>query len=104
TGAKVLGTQSATGKQASTYTYGTANHPTAIWVKVTASPDQNVYGGWTLVCQKGSEQKPGERNFAGPTPFIQQIPFPVPDPDTCTVAAEAALDGTGTITVTLLVK
>jgi hypothetical protein len=81
----------ATGALAICTVTGTVNHPKKIWVHVTAQPNQQVQGHWTMSCSKGTGARTKSGNIAGMTPLTHLLPMPYKLPKSCTVSADAQL-------------
>jgi hypothetical protein len=96
-----IGHEDAQGDYATAVASGEADHPSTIWVRVEASPNQTATVYWTMVCSEGygSGSKDGE--FSGTTAIDRALEFPMPNPDTCYVSASAQIDGSGTLDVYL---
>jgi hypothetical protein len=81
----------ATGALAICTVTGTVNHPQKIWMHVTADPNQQVQGSWTMTCSKGTGARTKSGNVAGMTPLTHKLPMPYKLPKSCTVSADAQL-------------
>jgi hypothetical protein len=103
-GGKIIGSSSAAGDYAIAQASGTAKHPHAVLVRVTAKPSQRVSGAWSLVCTKGFGAGTKSGNVKGRAPFTQPLTLPMRSVDSCIVSANAQLSGSGRITVQLLAQ
>jgi hypothetical protein len=83
---------------------GTAMRPTAIELKVTASPNIRTAAGYTIQCRKGSIKKKGVGKANGRTPITKAIALPLAHPAVCIVVASATLPRTTKMTVTILAR
>jgi hypothetical protein len=81
---------------------GLAMRPTAIRMKVTASPNIRTVAGYTIQCRKGSRKKKGVGKANGRTPITKAVILPMAHPDSCVVVASATLAATTKMTLTVL--
>ena len=101
TGWKIIGQGVARGKFTVAAASGTAIRPTAIQMKVTASPNIRTAAGYSIQCRKGSRKKKGTGKAAGMTPITKAVTLPMAHPDSCVVVASATLASTTKMTVTI---
>lgn len=79
------------------------NEPSALFVKVTAVPNQTVDVNWMTVCSKGFGAGSRDGDFSAQTPVVRRVKMPYRSPDDCTFSAGAQLSGEGqSVTVQLL--
>jgi hypothetical protein len=83
---------------------GTAIKPTAIEMKVTASPNIRTVAGYSIQCRKGSSKKKGVGKAGGRTPITKAVTLPMAHPDTCVVVASATQSSSTKMTVTILAR
>jgi hypothetical protein len=75
---------------------GSINHPSKIWVNVSATPRQKVDDiSWDAVCSKGLGDGSSSGQFSATTPVHHLIHHPYRDPDNCIVTADGQLSGGG---------
>jgi hypothetical protein len=101
---KVIARETASGDYAIAIAAGSATRPHVVEVKITASPNQRVSGAYTIVCSKGFGAGSKSGQFAGRTPMVRKMRFPMRNPDDCTASASGQLDGSGRIVVTLIAR
>jgi hypothetical protein len=99
---RVVGKSSSWGDYPITFAGAFVKRPAALYVRVLASPSQNVDGNWTLVCSKGYGAGSKTGRFSGRSPILRQMRFPMAHPDYCTVAASGSLSKGGRVTVEIL--
>lgn len=80
---------------------GTAIRPTAVQMKVTASPNIRTVAGYTIHCRKGSAKKKGAAKVSGRTPIVKAVTLPMAHPNVCVVVASATLPTQTKMTVTI---
>lgn len=80
---------------------GTAMRPTAIQMKVTASPSIRTVAGYSIQCRKGSRKGRGTGKAIGRTPITKAVKLPFDHPASCVVVASATLPTTTKMTVTI---
>jgi len=73
TGWKIIGQGVARGKFTVAAASGTAIRPTAVQMKVTASPNIRTAAGYSIQCRKGSRKKKGTGKAAGMTPITKAV-------------------------------
>ena len=73
TGWKIIGQGKANGKFTVAAASGTAIKPTAIQMKVTASPKIRTVAGYSIQCRKGSRKKKGTGKDRGITTEAAQV-------------------------------
>jgi hypothetical protein len=78
--------------------------PTAIRLKVTASPSIRTVAGYSIRCRKGSTRRKGSGKATGRTPISKAVVLPMTHPDSCEVVASATLAATTKMTVTILAR
>jgi hypothetical protein len=100
----VIGQGVATGKLAIAAASGTAIRPTAIRMKVTASPGVRTVARYTIQCRKGSAGKKGAGRASGRTPIVKAVTLPLAHPRVCVVVASATSASRTTLTVTILAR
>ena len=100
-GWKIIGQGKANGKFTIAAASGTAMKPTAIQMKVTASPNIRTAAGYSIECRKGSRKKKGMGKATGMTPITKSVTLPLAHPDSCVVVASATLASTTKMTVTI---
>jgi hypothetical protein len=81
---------------------GTAIRPTAIRMKVTASPNIRTVAGYSIQCRRGTTRKKAKGTVTGLTPITKAIPLPLAHPARCVVVANATLTSKTSLTVTIL--
>lgn len=96
---KVLATNTARGSEAIASAAGSIDRPRAMYVKVTASPRQEVLGSYSAICSKGTRTKTRSVDFDGTSPLTVKVQASIPGADDCSIGAAAGLTGRGTITV-----
>ncbi|HEX6666811.1 MAG TPA: hypothetical protein VF081_09480 [Solirubrobacterales bacterium] len=96
---KVLATKTAHGNEAIASEAGSIDSPKAIFVKVTASPKQEVLGSYSTICSKGANTKKNSVDFDGTSPVTVKVQASIPGAETCSIGAAAGLSESGTITV-----
>lgn len=67
-GMRVIGTASASGDFAAAVATGSAKRPTALYLRILASPRQRVTGNYATVCTKNSGAGSKSGQFAGTAP------------------------------------
>jgi hypothetical protein len=100
----IIGQGKANGKFTVAAASGTAIKPTAIQMKVTASPNIRTVAGYSLQCRKGSVKKRGIGKVTGRTPITKAVTLPMAHPDVCVVVASATLASQTRMTVTILAR
>src|SRR5438270_4741410 len=100
-GWKIIGQGKAAGKFTVAAASGTAMKPTAIQMKVTASPNVRTVGGYSIQCRKGSHTRKGIGKANGVTPITKAVTLPIAHPDSCVVVASATLASATKMTVTI---
>lgn len=80
---------------------GSATNPSSLYVKVSATPRQNVSVYWSMVCSKGFGAGSKDGDFTARTTVKRKMRMPMRNPDDCTVSASGQLDGSGRIKVQL---
>jgi hypothetical protein len=103
-GWRIIGQGKASGKYTVAAASGTAIKPTAIQMKVTASPNIRTVGGYSIQCRKGAQKKKGVGKATGMTPITKPVVLPIAHPDRCVVVASATLASTTKMTVTILAR
>lgn len=83
---------------------GTAIRPTAIQLKVRASPDIRTVAGYSIQCRKGRTKKKGIGKATGRTPITKAVALPIAHPDLCIVVGSATLTAKTKLTVTILAR
>ena len=83
---------------------GLAMRPTAIRIRVTASPNIRTVAGYSIQCRKGARKKKGRGKANGRTPITKAVVLPMAHPDSCEVVASATLAATTKMTVTILAR
>ena len=84
---------------------GTAIRPTAIQLKVRASPNIRTVAGYSIQCRKGrTTKKKGIGKAIGRTPITKAVTLPIAHPDLCIVVASATLTAKTKLTVTILAR
>jgi hypothetical protein len=103
-GWKIIAQGKASGRFTVAAASGVAMKPTAIRLKVTASPNIRTVAGYVIQCRKGSRKKRGVGKANGRTPISKVVVLPMAHPDSCTVVASATLAATTRMTVTVLAR
>ena len=103
-GWKIIGQGKANGKFTVAAASGTAIRPTAIQMKVTASPNIRTAAGYSIQCRKGSRKKKGTGKATGMTPITKAVTLPLAHPARCVVVASATLPSTTKMTVTIFAR
>jgi hypothetical protein len=80
---------------------GVAMRPTAIQVKVTASPNIRTVAGYSIQCRKGTRKGRRTGKVIGRTPITKAVMLPFDHPASCVVVASATLAATTKMTVTI---
>ena len=80
---------------------GTAMRPTAIQMKVTASPNIRTVAVYSIQCRKGRKKGRGTGKAIGRTPITKAVRLPLAQPASCVVVASATLPTTTKMTVTI---
>jgi|GEM_PF-4593611 len=96
---KVLATNTAHGREAIASTAGSIDAPRAMYVKVTASPKQEVFGSYSAICSKGTRTKTRSVDFDGTSPVTVKVQASIPGADNCSIGAAGGLSERGAITV-----
>jgi hypothetical protein len=100
----IIGQGKANGKFTVAAASGTAIKPTAVEMKVTASPNIRTVAAYSIQCRKGSSKKKGVGTANRGTPITKAVTLPMAQPDTCVVVASATLPSTTKMTVTILAR
>ena len=103
-GWRIIGQGKASGKFTVGAASGTAIKPTAIQMKVTATPNIRTIAGYSIQCREGSKKKKGSGKAGGRTPITKAVVMPLAHPDSCVVVASATLATTTKMTVTILAR
>ena len=103
-GWKIIGQGKANGKYTVAAASGTAIRPSAIQMKVTASPNIRTVGGYSIQCRKGTRKKKATGKASGRTPITKQVVLPITHPESCVVVASATLPTTTKMTVTIFAR
>jgi hypothetical protein len=103
-GWRIIGQGKASGKFTVAAASGTAIKPTAIQMKVTATPNIRTIAGYSIQCRKGSKKKKGSGKASGRTPITKAVVMPLAHPDSCVVVASATLATRTKMTVTILAR
>ena len=101
---RIIAQGKASGKFTVAAASGTAMRPTAIQMKVTASPRIRTVAGYSIQCSKGARKKKGSGKATGRTPITKALVLPIAHPDSCLVVASATLASTTKMTVTILAR
>ncbi len=99
---RTIGRASSSGDYAIALASAQAKRPSQLLVRVLASPNQRISVNWTMVCSKGFGAGTKSGQFAGTTPILRALRFPMARPDDCTVSSTAQLKAGGRVTVILL--
>jgi hypothetical protein len=83
---------------------GTAIRPTAIQLKVRASPNIRTVAGYSIQCRKGRTKKKGIGKATGRTPITEAVALPIAHPGLCIVVASATLAAKTKLTVTIFAR
>ena len=100
----IIGQGKANGEFTVAAASGTAIRPTAIEMKVTASPNIRTVAGYSVQCRKGSSKKKGVGKAGGRTPITKAVTLPMTHPSICVVVASATLASSTKMTVTILAR
>lgn len=100
----IIGQGKASGRFTVAAASGTAIKPTAIELKVTASPNIRTVAGYSIQCRKGRTKKKGIGKAIRRTPITKAVTLPIAHPDLCIVVASATLASTTKLTVTILAR
>lgn len=103
-GWRIIGQGKASGRLTIAAASGVAMRPTAIELKVTASPNIRTVAGYSIQCRKGSRKKRGAGKATARTPIVKAVPLPITHPAICSVVASATLPATTKLTVTILAR
>ena len=98
---RIIAQGKASGKFTVAAASGTAMKPTAIQMKVTASPNIRTVAGYSIHCRKGARKGRGTGSVIGRTPIVKAVKLPLAQPASCVVVASATLPTTTRLTVTL---
>jgi hypothetical protein len=101
---KVIAQGKASGRFTVAAASGVAMKPTALRLKVTASPNIRTVAGYSIRCRKGSRKKKGVGKANGRTPISKAVILPLAHPDSCTIVASATLAATTKLTITVLAR
>ena len=101
---KVIAQGKASGRFTVAAASGVAMKPTALRLKVTASPNIRTVAGYSILCRKGSRKKKGAGKANGRTPISKAVILPLAHPDSCTVVASATLAAPTKMTITVLAR
>ena len=101
---RIIGQGKASGRFTIAAASGVAMRPTAIRMKVTASPRIRTVAGYSIQCSKGARKKKGSGKATGRTPITKALVLPMAHPDSCLVVASATLASTTKMTVTILAR
>jgi hypothetical protein len=99
---RIIGQGKASGRFTVAAASGVAMRPTAIRMKVTASPRIRTVAGYSIQCRKGAKRKKGAGKANGRTPITKAVALPMPHPDSCVLVATLA--STTKMTVTILAR
>jgi hypothetical protein len=101
----VVARGSAKGARASALVSGKAGPLQKVAVRVTATPDQQISGTWSVVCKEppGITSRDGD-TFAGRTPLTAPLrPLPRPGENAeCTIVATGTLTKAGRVRVAIV--
>jgi hypothetical protein len=100
----IIGQGKASGRFTVAAASGTAIKPTAIELKVTASPNIRTVTGYSIQCRRGRTKKKGIGKAIRRTPITKAVTLPIAHPDLCIVVASATLASTTKLTVTILAR
>jgi len=100
----IIGQGKASGRFTVAAASGTAMRPTAIEMKVTASPNIRTAAGYSIQCRTGAVKKKGIGKANGRTPITKAVTLPLAHPAVCVVVASATLPTTTKMTVTILAR
>jgi hypothetical protein len=103
-GWKIIAQGKASGKFTVAAASGVAMRPTAIEMKVRASPNVRTVAGYSIQCRKGSRKKKGSWKAMARTPITKTVTLPIAHPASCAVVASATLPATTKMTVTILAR
>jgi hypothetical protein len=103
-GWRIIGQGKASGRLTIAAASGVAMRPTAIEMKVTASPNIRTVAGYSIRCRNGSRKGRGTGTTTTRTPIVKAMPLPITHPATCSVVASATLPATTKLTVTILAR
>lgn len=98
-GLRLIGQQSASGDFAIAFASGTASRPSAIYVRVIATPRQTVSVNWNMICSRGTGAGSKEGSYNTSDTGLRRLRMPTAHPDSCTVAAGGSLARGGRIKV-----
>jgi hypothetical protein len=98
---RIIAQGKATGKFTVAAASGTAMRPTAIQLKVTASPNIRTVAGYSIQCRKGRKKSRGTGKVIARTPITKAVRLPLAQPASCVVIASATLPTTTKLTVTI---
>jgi hypothetical protein len=101
---RIIGQGKASGRFTVAAASGVAMRPTAIRMKVTASPSIRTVAGYSVQCRRGARRKKGSGKATGRTPITKALALPMAHPDSCLVVASATLASTTRMTVTILAR
>jgi hypothetical protein len=101
---RIIGQGKASGRFTVAAASGVAMRPTAIRMKVAASPRIRTVAGYSIQCRKGAKRKKGAGKANGRTPIAKAVALPMPHPDSCVVVVSATLASTTKMTVTILAR
>ena len=101
---RIIGQGKASGRFTVAAASGLAMRPTAIRMRVTASPRIRTVAGYSIQCRKGAKRRKGNGKTSGRTPITKAVVLPMAHPDSCEVVANATLAATTKMTVTILAR
>lgn len=103
-GWRIIGQGKASGQYTVAAASGVAMRPTAIEMKVTASPNIKTVARYSIHCRKGPRKGKGSGTANRSTPVVRAVPLPIAHPASCSVVASATLPTSTKLTVTILAR
>ena len=96
TGAHASKSCSGTGANATCEVAATFSQPPSMSFTITATPNQEIAGGWDDDCFSGTKSGSVKAGFSGITPLTLTVKHAYAHPDICVIAVDAQLvDGSG---------
>jgi hypothetical protein len=103
-GWRIIGQGQASGQFTVAAASGVAMKPTAVEMKVTASPNIKTVAHYSIKCRRGSRKGKGSGSVTRSTPIAKAVPLPIAHPARCSLVASATLPATTKLTVTILAR
>lgn len=101
---KVVGAGSASGDYAIAVATAKTRSPSAVGLRLGATPNRQVTATWTLVCSEGTRVASTSGRFAAATPALRVLRLPMARPDTCIASGSVASLGRGRVTIEIVTR